>query len=172
MCRLRIPRMKSRWCGGFEKIEFISLFLMRKRLSSDQKWFLRPNFPLIRGMFVFRIGLRFSFREWWKGHFHLLKWLKWVCFWQNCTKTMIRVGSDKKLSGWIMDLLLALKILCASQQGRTVPPWGRDGNSNFLSWINNKRRNRNTGRDFLRGYWTGDSVTFMKKSPNSKYFSI
>ena len=105
------------------------------------------------------------------GGWHpLLKWLKWVCFWQNCTKTMIRVGSDKKLSGWIMDLLLALKILCPSQQGRTVPPWGRDGNSNFLSWINNKRRNRNTGRDFLRGYWTVD--TFMKKSPNSKYFWI
>ena len=35
---------------------------MRKRLSSGQKWFLRPYFPLIRGMFVFRSGLRFSFR--------------------------------------------------------------------------------------------------------------
>ena len=37
------------------------LFLMRKRLSSGQKWFFRPYFPLIRGMFVFS-GLRFSFR--------------------------------------------------------------------------------------------------------------
>ena len=46
----------------FEKIEFFSLFLMRKPLSSGQKWFLRPYFPLIRGMFVFRCGLRFSFR--------------------------------------------------------------------------------------------------------------
>ena len=35
---------------------------MRKRLYSGQKWFLRPYFPLIRGMFVFRSGLRFSFR--------------------------------------------------------------------------------------------------------------
>ena len=35
---------------------------MRKRLSSGQKWFLRPYFPLIRGMFVLRSGLRFSFR--------------------------------------------------------------------------------------------------------------
>ena len=35
---------------------------MRKRLSSGQKWFLKPYFPLIRGMFVFRSGLRFSFR--------------------------------------------------------------------------------------------------------------
>ena len=34
---------------------------MRKWLSSGQKWFLRPYFPLIRGMFVFRSGLRFSF---------------------------------------------------------------------------------------------------------------
>ena len=32
------------------------------RLFSGQKWFLRPYFPLIRGMFVFRSGLRFSFR--------------------------------------------------------------------------------------------------------------
>ena len=35
---------------------------MRKRLSSLQKWFLRPYSPLIRGMFVFRSGLRFLFR--------------------------------------------------------------------------------------------------------------
>ena len=41
---------------------FFSLFLMRKRLSSGQKWFLKPYFPLIRGMFVFRSGLRFLFR--------------------------------------------------------------------------------------------------------------
>ena len=27
---------------------------MRKTLSSGQKWFLRPYFPLIRGMFVIR----------------------------------------------------------------------------------------------------------------------
>ena len=40
-----------------------SLLLMRKRLSSGQKWFLRPYFPLIRGMFVFRSGLRFLFRD-------------------------------------------------------------------------------------------------------------
>ena len=33
----------------------------RKRLSICQKWFLRPYFPLIRGVFVFRSGLRFSF---------------------------------------------------------------------------------------------------------------
>ena len=48
--------------GPKEKIDFFSFFLMRKRLSSGQKWFLRPYFPLIRGMFVFRSGLRFSFR--------------------------------------------------------------------------------------------------------------
>ena len=48
---------------GFDKLgPFSSHFLMRKRLSSGQKWFLRPYFPLIRGMFVFRSGLRFSFQ--------------------------------------------------------------------------------------------------------------
>ena len=43
---------------------FFSLSLMRKRLSGGQKWFLKPYFSLIkiRGMFVFRSGLRFSFR--------------------------------------------------------------------------------------------------------------
>ena len=40
--------------GLFELGPFFSLFLMRKTLSSGQKWFLRPYFPLIRGMFVFR----------------------------------------------------------------------------------------------------------------------
>ena len=35
---------------------------MRKRLSSGQKWFLTPYFPLIRGMFAMRSGIRFSFR--------------------------------------------------------------------------------------------------------------
>ena len=48
--------------GPKEKIDFISFFLMRKRLSSGQKGFLRPYFLLKRGVFVFRIGLRFSFR--------------------------------------------------------------------------------------------------------------
>ena len=54
--------LQYRWWERFEKIEFFSLFLARKRLSSGQKWFLRPYSPLIRGMFVFRCGLRFSFR--------------------------------------------------------------------------------------------------------------
>ena len=47
---------------GFELGPFFSFFLMRKRLSSGQKWSLRPHFPLIRGMFVFRSGLRFLFQ--------------------------------------------------------------------------------------------------------------
>ena len=62
MCRLRIQKLKIGHWGGFEKIDFFSFFLMRKRLSSGQKWFLRPYFPLIRGMFLLRSGLRFSFR--------------------------------------------------------------------------------------------------------------
>ena len=41
---------------------FFSIFLMRKPLSSGQKWFVGPYFPLIRGMFLLRSGVRFSFR--------------------------------------------------------------------------------------------------------------
>ena len=59
---IRFQEIKIRPFQDFEKKAFFSLFLMRKRLSSGQKWFLRPYFPLIRGMFVFRSGLRFSFR--------------------------------------------------------------------------------------------------------------
>ena len=33
-----------------------------KWLYSGQKWFLRPYFPLIRGIFLLKSGLRFSFR--------------------------------------------------------------------------------------------------------------
>ena len=60
--RIRFQKIKIGPWEGFEKKAFFSLFLMRKRLSSGQKWFLRLYFPLIRGMFVFRSGLRFSFR--------------------------------------------------------------------------------------------------------------
>ena len=35
---------------------------MRKQLSSGQKWFLRPYFPLIRGIILLKSGLRFLFR--------------------------------------------------------------------------------------------------------------
>ena len=60
--RIRLQEIKIGPWEGFEKKAFFSLFLMRKRLSGGQKWFLRPYFSLIRGMFVFRSGLRFSFR--------------------------------------------------------------------------------------------------------------
>ena len=53
---LKIGSWKPQKLGPFS-----SLFLMRKTLSSGQKWFLRPYFPLIRGMFLLRSGLRFSF---------------------------------------------------------------------------------------------------------------
>ena len=60
--RIRFQEIEIRISEGFDKMEFFSLFLMRKRLSGGQKWFLRPYFSLIRGMFVFRSGLRFLFR--------------------------------------------------------------------------------------------------------------
>ena len=60
--RNRFQEIKIGPWEGFEKKAFFSLFLMRKRLSGGQKWFLRPYFPLIKGIFVFRSGLRFSFR--------------------------------------------------------------------------------------------------------------
>ena len=39
---------------------FFSLLLMR--ISNGQKWFLRPFFALIRGMFLLKNGLRLSFQ--------------------------------------------------------------------------------------------------------------
>ena len=60
--RIRFQKIKIGPLKGFEKKAFFSLLLMRKRLSGGQKWFLKPYFPLIRGMFVFRSGIRFSFR--------------------------------------------------------------------------------------------------------------
>ena len=60
--RIRFQEIKIGSLEDFEKIEFFPLFLMSKRLSSGQKWFLSPYFPLIWGMFVFRSGLlTFSF---------------------------------------------------------------------------------------------------------------
>ena len=47
---------------------FFSPFLMRKILSSGQKWFLRPYLPLIWDMPLLRSGLRFSFRAL-EGHY-------------------------------------------------------------------------------------------------------
>ena len=58
----RIQKLKIGSLADFEKKSFSSLFLMRKPLSSDQKWFLRPYFPLIGGIFVLKSGLRFLFR--------------------------------------------------------------------------------------------------------------
>ena len=55
--RIRFQEIKIRPFQDFEKKAFFSLFLMRKRLSSGQKWFLRPYFPLIRGMFLLKSGL-------------------------------------------------------------------------------------------------------------------
>ena len=52
--RIRFQEIKICPLKGFEKKAFFSLLLMRKRLSGGQKWFLKPYFPLIRGMFVFR----------------------------------------------------------------------------------------------------------------------
>ena len=56
--RTRFQEIKIVGLEGIEKIEFFTLSLMRKRLPSGHKWFLRPYFPLIKGMFVFRSGLR------------------------------------------------------------------------------------------------------------------
>ena len=47
----RIQKLKIGSLADFEKKSFSSLFLMRKPLSSDQKWFLRPYFPLI-GVYI------------------------------------------------------------------------------------------------------------------------
>ena len=49
--RIRFQKIKIGPLKGFEKKAFFSLLLMRKRLSGGHKWFLKPYFPLIRGMF-------------------------------------------------------------------------------------------------------------------------
>ena len=59
--RTGFQETKIRPLEDFKLCPVCSLFLLRKWLSSAQKWSLRPYFPLIRGMFVFRSGLRFSF---------------------------------------------------------------------------------------------------------------
>ena len=58
--RIRFQKIKIGPLKGFEKKAISSLLLMRKRHSGGQKWFLKPYFPLIRGMFVFGSILRFS----------------------------------------------------------------------------------------------------------------
>ena len=71
--------------GFWVRALFFSLLHMRKWLSSSQ-WFLRPYFPLIRGMIVFRSCLRFSFwaldgsevGKWGKGHFSESAFFTWL----------------------------------------------------------------------------------------------
>ena len=60
--RVTTKNLKIGQRGTFELGPFFSLFLMRKTLSSGQKWFLRTYFPLIMGMFLLRSGLRFLIR--------------------------------------------------------------------------------------------------------------
>ena len=57
--RIRFQKIKIRPLKCFEKKAFVSPLLMRKRLFGGVKWFLKPYFPLIRGMFVFRSGSTF-----------------------------------------------------------------------------------------------------------------
>ena len=54
--------VKSKKYPSFFKAKFSETARRFQNVSSSQKWFLRPYFPLIRGMFLFRSGLRFSFR--------------------------------------------------------------------------------------------------------------
>ena len=50
--------------ASFEIRPLFSLFLIWTPLSSGQKWFLRPYFPLIRGSFLLRSCLGFCFGHW------------------------------------------------------------------------------------------------------------
>ena len=45
--------------GPFENKLFSSPPRVRNPLSGDQKWFLRPCFPLMGGLFGVKSGLRF-----------------------------------------------------------------------------------------------------------------
>ena len=59
--RVTTKKLKNGQRGNFELGPLFSFFLTRKTLSSGQKWFLRPYFPLFRGMFLLRSGLRFLY---------------------------------------------------------------------------------------------------------------
>ena len=71
--RVTTKNLKIGQRGNFELGPFFSLFLMRKTLSSGQKWFLRPYFPLIGGMFALRSGLSQNSLVAWFSNF--LWWL-------------------------------------------------------------------------------------------------
>ena len=53
-----IPKDLNGHIRGFLVTALFLTFPHEKRLSSGQKWFLRPYLPLIRGMFVMRSGVR------------------------------------------------------------------------------------------------------------------
>ena len=76
---------------GCEKKAFFSFFLMRKRLSSGQKLFPRPYFPLNRDIFVLRSGLRFL-QESDKGQ---------IFYWSIQTCSRIR----RLIGWWIVTML-------------------------------------------------------------------
>ena len=95
MCRLRIQKTKIRSYGGFELGPFFSL-LLRKRLSSGQKWLLRPYFPQIRGI-VLRSGPRFSF--------------------QSLEVPEQRVGIRSKMAYFSHSMFLQLVYTCATSGG-------------------------------------------------------
>ena len=63
-CRKNRLRTSSRiFCALKVAIRKVQTFWASgKQLFKGQKWFLGPYFPLIGGIFVLKIGLRFSFR--------------------------------------------------------------------------------------------------------------
>ena len=63
-CRKNRLRTSSRiFCALKVAIRKVQTFWASgKPLFKGQKWFLGPYFPLIGGIFVLKIGLRFSFR--------------------------------------------------------------------------------------------------------------
>ena len=94
--RVTTKKLKIGQWALFELGPFFSLFLMRKTLSSGQKWFLWPYFPLIRGMFQLRSGLDFRFghwkcpnREWGKGHISSERGLFFTLYLRDAFKNVL-----------------------------------------------------------------------------------
>ena len=88
----------------FEKKSFSSLFLMRKPLSSDQKWFLRPYFPLIGGIFVLKSGLRFLFRALEVPIQKVRKrsFLRWKRVFSSLSGKSSSISSDSNIAGQLV----------------------------------------------------------------------
>ena len=150
----------------FEKKSFSSLFLMRKPLSSDQKWFLRPYFPLIGSIFVLKSGLRFLFRalevpirKVRKSHF-----LSWKRVFSSLSEWALPMPETKIWDHFSIQIYPLLVGNMASEttfgHWKVVFSWGKGRKMTFS-------QNPLISRFWASGFWMSilSSVNFKKDPP-------